>query len=190
MRRLVTISIAALALAGCGRHDMNVGPTPTPLPSTGQSFNLFTHCGILTTTIAGRTFYLAELSPARVPVVGNPVESGTITMITPHLAEFTDASGNHIRFIDQPPGKLNHPYPFTVHVIDGGNRLIDEPFAGRWWRTSDTLPGVVGPPYGNGQDRYTTVKGTFTLTSENQAVFKSDAGAIARFTVRQPTGCD
>lgn len=164
--------------------------SPAPFPSLSQPFNLFTHCGILTTRIWGRPFFLAELYPSRVPIAGNPVESGTMTMITPHVAEFTDAEGHHIRFVDQLPGQLNQPYPFTVHVLDGGNQLIDEGFAGRMWQTHDTLPGIVGPPYGNGQDRFTTVSGTFTLVSDSEAVFKSDAGAVAHFTVPPPAGCD
>jgi hypothetical protein len=189
-----------MALAACGSCG-HTADSPTPFPSvspafpspfaaTSQPFNLFTHCGILTTRISGRTFFLAELYPARVPIAGNPVEPGTMTMITTHVAEFTDAEGNHIRFVDQLPGQLNQPYPFTVHVLDGGNQLIDEGFAGRRWQTHDTLPGVVGPPYGNGRDRFTMVNGTFTLINDSEAVFKSDAGAVAHFMVLPPAGCD
>ena len=111
-------------------------------------------------------------------------------MLSAHTAEFVDIAGHRIRFVDAPPGQLNLPYPFKVHVLSGGNQLIDEPFAGRRWRTLDTLPGVFGPPYGTGRDTYTTVSGTFTLESDSQATFRSDAGAIAHFTALPPSGCD
>lgn len=135
-------------------------------------------------------FYLAELYPERVVVTGSPEASGTLTMLSKHVAEFVDTAGHRIRFVDVPPGQLNLPYPFKVHILSGGNQLIDEPFAGRRWRTHDTLPGVFGPPYGNGRDSYSTVSGTFTLTSDSQATFMSDAGAIAHFSALPPSGCD
>jgi hypothetical protein len=154
---------------------------------------LFTHCGILTTYIAGRTFYLAELYPARVVFQGNPGNpevSGSMTMLSPHVARFSDSAGNQILFVDQPPGALNTPYPFVAHVMSGGNTMSDEQFAGRHWRTTETLPGVKGPPYGNGQDRSTTVGGQFTIIDAEDAVFRSDAGAVLHFTALPPAGCD
>src|SRR3981081_4105750 len=65
-----------------------LGGSPRPQP-----FRLFTHCGILTTYFAGRTFYLAELYPARVLVAGDPGRPevpGTMTLLSPHLAAFVD----------------------------------------------------------------------------------------------------
>jgi hypothetical protein len=158
-----------------------------------QPFRLFTHCGILTTYIAGRTFYLAELYPARVSFRGSPGSPevfGSMTMLSPHLARFSDSAGNQILFVDQPPGALNSPYPFVVHVMSGGNQLSDEQFAGRHWHTNETLPGVKGPPYGNGMDRVTEVHGTLTIVDAEDAVFRSNAGAVLHFTALGPTGCD
>jgi hypothetical protein len=111
-------------------------------------------------------------------------------MLSPHVARFSDSAGNQILFVDQPPGALNTPYPFVAHVMSGGNTMSDEQFAGRHWHTTETLPGVMGPPYGNGQDRSTTVGGQFTIIDAEDAVFRSDAGAVLHFTALPPAGCD
>jgi hypothetical protein len=159
-----------------------------------QPFDLFTHCGILTTYFGGRAFYLQTLDPSRVAYLGdplgNPFAPGTMALMSPHVAEFTDLAGHRIRFVDYLPGEVDQPYPLTVLVISGGNQLGDVQFAGRRWRTVDTLPGVVGPPYGNGRDAYTEVHGTMTLLGDGNARFRSDAGAIVRFSPLPPAGCD
>jgi hypothetical protein len=197
MPRRIGFVVVALLLAGCdwgGTRSVKAPPTPTPtFTPVSQPFRLFTHCGILTTYIAGRTFYLAELYPARVSFLGNPGDpevSGTMTLLSPHVARFSDRAGNQILFVDQLPGALNSPYPFAVHVLSGGNTLIDEQFAGRHWHTTETLPGVKGPPYGNGMDRVTEVHGTLTILDAEDAVFHSDAGAVVHFAALGPTGCD
>lgn len=198
MRRGVGFLVLALLTAGCdGSITSRVtasmpAPTPTFIP-VSQPFRLFTHCGILTTDIAGRTFYLAELYPARVTFQGNPGDpevSGPMTLLSPHVARFSDPAGNQILFVDQLPGALNMPYTFAVHVLSGGNTLIDEQFAGRHWHTTETLPGVKGPPYGNGRDSFTEVHGTLTIVDAEDAVFRSDAGGIVHFTALGPIGCD
>jgi hypothetical protein len=48
----------------------------------------------------------------------------------------------------------------------------------------------MGPPYGNGQDRWTTVGGTFTIIDAEDGVFRSYAGAVLHFTALPPVGCD
>ena len=85
---------------------------------------------------------------------------------------------------------MNTPYPYAVEVLSGGNTLVDEQFAGRRWHTTQTLPGVKGPPYGNGMDRVTKVYGTLTIVDAEDAVFHSDAGAVVHFTALGPVGCD
>lgn len=201
MRADLAVTVIVLLIAGCGDTAATTarpsganatisssGSTAAlPLP---QPFNLFTHCGILTTYFAGRTFYLAELYPARVPYLGNPMVTGTMTLLSPHVAAFVDSAGNRVLFVDQLPGALNTPYPFAVHVMSGGNQLSDEQFAGRHWRTGETLPGVTGPPYGNGQDRSASVGGTFTIIDADDGVFRSQAGALLHFKALPPTGCD
>lgn len=198
MRRWFGLAAVALFVAGCGA---GVTPsvkasTPTSAPTfmpVSQPFRLVTHCGILTTYISGRTFYLAELYPARVVFLGNPGDpmvSGTMTMLSPHVARFSDRAGNQILFVDQLPGALNTPYPYAVRVLSGGNALMDEPFAGRRWHTTETLPGVTGPAYGNGMDSFTEVHGTLTIVDAEDAVFRSDAGALLHLTALGPVGCD
>ena len=195
MRRWFGLAVVALLVAGC---DPGVAPSakasrPTPTPTfipLSQPFRLHTHCGVLWTYFAGRMFYLQELYPGRVSYLGDPEAVGTMTLLSAHVAEFSDSAGHLIRFVDQLPGQTNMPYPFVVRVLSGGNALIDEQFAGRLWHTTETLPGVKGPPYGNGMDRFTAVHGTLTLVDAEDAVFRSDAGAVVHFTAPGPVGCD
>jgi hypothetical protein len=198
MRRGVGLAVVAILIAGCGPRAtpsakaLTATAVPTFVP-VSQPFRLLTHCGILTTYFAGRTFYLAELYPARVSFVGslgNPMDSGTMTLLSPHVARFSDPAGNQILFVDHLPGALNIPYPFAVHVLRGGNTLIDEQFAGRHWHPTETLPGVKGPPYGNGMDSFTEVHGTLAIVDAEDAVFRSDAGGVAHFTALGFISCD
>jgi hypothetical protein len=203
VRAGLALTVAAALIAGCGEAATTAAkpstaataPTspPQPLNSQPQPFNLFTHCGILTTYFAGRTFYLAELYPSRVTVIGNPGNPevpGTMTLLSAHVAAFVDQAGNRILFVDQLPGALDTPYAFVAHVMSGGNQISDEQFAGRRWHTMETLPGVIGPPYGNGQDRSTNVGGTFTIVDADHGVFRNSAGAVLHFMALPPAGCD
>ena len=196
MRAGLAVTVAAGLIAGCGEAATTAGKpsaAATSAISQPQPFNLFTHCGILTTYFAGRTFYLAEVYPSRVQVStdpGRPEVTGTMTLLSPHVAAFVDHAGNRVLFVDQLPGALNTPYPFAVGVMSGGNQIGDEQFAGRRWHTAETLPGVVGPPYGNGQDRSTSVGGTFTIIDAEDGVFRSYAGAVLHFSALPPAGCD
>jgi hypothetical protein len=195
MQRSLGFVVVALLLAGCGSRVTGASApalTPTLVP-VSQSFRLVTHCGILTTYFAGRTFYLAELYPARVAFVGNPGSpevSGSMTLLSPHVAIFSDPAGNRILFVDRLPGAFNSAYPFAVRILSGGNQLMDEAFAGRRWHTTETLPGVKGPPYGNGMDSFTEVHGTLTIVDAEDAVFRSNTGAVVHFTALPPAGCD
>ena len=193
MRRGLALVGAVFFLAGCDAAvTPPVGSSTATLPAS-QPFRLSTHCGIMTTYVAGRTFYLAELYPARVTFQGNPGDpevSGTMTLVSPHVARFSDPAGNQVLFVDQLPGALNTPYPFAVHALRGGDTLTDEPFAGRHWHTTETLPGVKGPPYGNGRDAFTEIHGTLTIVDAEDAVFRSDAGGVVHFTALGFVGCD
>jgi hypothetical protein len=196
MRARLAVTVGAMLIAGCGEAattSARPSAAATAAISQPQPFNLFTHCGILTTYFAGRTFYLAEVYPSRVQVStdpGMPEVPGTMTLLSPHVAAFVDHAGNRVLFVDQLPDALNTPYPFTVGVMSGGNQIGDEQFAGRRWHTAETLPGVVGPPYGNGQDRSTSVGGTFTIIDAEDGVFRSYAGAVLHFSALPPAGCD
>jgi hypothetical protein len=197
MRRGLRFVVVAVLLAGCGSSGSGSVTasthTRTPAPTfiaVTQPFRLHTHCGVLWTYFAGRIFYLEELYPNRVVYLGDPESQGTMTLLSAHVAEFGDRAGHHIRFVDQLPGALGTPYPFAVRVMSGGNTLVDEQFAGRRWHTRETLPGVQGPPFGNGMDRVTEVYGTLTIVDAEDAVFRSDAGAVVHFTALGPIGCD
>src|SRR5260370_31399746 len=150
MRRGLGLVVVALLIAGCGPGVTPSGNASTetaapPFIPMSQPFRLFTHCGILTTEFAGRTFYLAELFPARVSLVGspgNPMVSGTMTLLSPHVARFSDPAGNQILFVDQLPGALNIPYPFAVHVLSGGSTVLNEQDA------APPPPRTADPPDG------------------------------------------
>jgi hypothetical protein len=203
MRSCLALLMLAFVIPACANPPASPARVPHAQTSSSsgnatvaqhpQPFNLFTHCGILTTYFAGRVFYLAELYPARVHVSGNPGNpevAGTMTLLSPHAAVFADPEGDRILFVDQVPGALGTPYSFAVHVMSGGSQLSDEPFAGRWWHTSETLPGVTGPLYGNGQDRSTLVSGSFTIVDAQHALFRTQAGAILHYTALPLAGCD
>src|ERR1700736_2710162 len=200
--RWPAVIVATLVLAGCSGAAANTATatntatasSPAPAIPVPQPFRLFTHCGILTTFFAGRNFYLETLDPSRVvnPLgdpLGNPFANGSMRLLSPHLAECTAVAGHRIRFVDYLPGEVDRPYTLTVLVLSGGNQLADLSFAGRRWGSTDTLPGVVGPPYGNGRDAYTQVHGTMTLLTDGNARFTSAAGAVARFSPLPPAGC-
>jgi hypothetical protein len=151
-------------------------------------YQLPTHCGVLETQFDGRLFYVESLYPSDLPPgLDGPTDLGTMTLLGAHLALFQDAAGHSIRFVDSPPGVIGRPYPFTAHVLAGGNTLIDEHFAGRLWHPQGTLPGVSGPPYGNGHDAYTTVSGNISLVSDDLAVFTAH-GTTVNF-VRSSFAC-
>jgi hypothetical protein len=176
-----------------------VQPAVSSVQRTGAQIGLayphtlYTHCGLLSTEFDNRTFYVDDFYPARVPRgdrsnrYGDP--KGTMTLLSEHVAEYLDLSGYTIRFVDYYPAEEGRGYPLQVHVLSGGNRLLDVLFAGRQWHTDDTLPGVIGPPYGDGRDRFTVVAGTYTILSADRADFVSAAGARLRFTRLGPQLC-
>src|SRR5260370_30460474 len=106
MRRGLGLVVVALLIAGCGPgvtpsvNASTATAVPTFIPMS-QPFRLFTHCGILTTEFAGRTFYLAELFPARVSLVGspgNPMVSGTMTLLS-RSEEHTSELQSHLNIV-------------------------------------------------------------------------------------------
>lgn len=196
MRRSLLPVVLFSLLAGCTTAGLPPAPSHVAAPQAGGAsaafpFQLLTHCGILRTVVQGRVFYLTELSPARITArFDEPVTDGVMTLVTPDLAEFRTHYGDLIDFTDQLPGEIERPYPFQVHVLSGGNTLIDEQFAGRIWHPLDTIPGVTGPPYGNGRDASAPVDGTFTIQTDDHALFRSRSGALVRFVAVPPGGCD
>jgi hypothetical protein len=152
---------------------------------------LSTHCGVLEIRFDGRVFYLESINPADVLVgLDQPEDIGTMVLLSAHLAVFQDAAAHSIRFVDSPPGLIGKAYAFTVYVYPG-DRLIDVRFAGRPWHALGTLPGVSGPPYGNGRDTSTAVAGLMTLVSGSRATFLTPNGSTVEFVRTNPVpGCD
>jgi len=208
----LALAAVVLALAGCGEPPAR-GEVALPAPTAGEvrpldcpTFNcerpgvqpgmpylyrLHTHCGVLSVFFDGRPFYVEAIEPSSVTWgLQNPFNDGTMTLVSHGVAEFRDPQGHVIRFVDDPPGVIGYPYPSQVHVHSGGNRLLEVAFAGRRWQPQGTLPGVTGPPYGDGHDRFTTVEGTMVLLSSDRAAFRSQAGAVVPFTLAPITGCD
>ena len=189
MRPSVVAVAFVLLLSACGDAQRSPASATPRRALVSQPFLLSAHCGILSTVFAGRTFYLEELSPTRIPALAMP-EAGSMTLVSAHVAEFTDPAGNRIRFVDYLPGEMNHPYQLAVRVVSGGNHVLDVPFAGRHWQTKETLPGVVGAPYANGMDRVTFVQGVFIIVDSKDAIFRSGAGGVLHFSAVPPMGCD
>lgn len=211
VRRCFGLVLVALSLVACRTASPESATSlslaidsPSPNPCSGYACNgpgaklntaypyrLFTHCGVLGTRFDGRSFCVEAIDPSTVTSgLNNPEDVGTMRLVSTHVALFRSSVGNAIRFVDAPPGVVGRPYPFRVYVLSGGNQLIDRGFAGRLWRALGTLPGVVGPPYGNGQDRFTVVDGTMTLTGPDAAVFRASSGAQVQFVPEGALGCD
>jgi hypothetical protein len=188
------------ALTACGSATPTAAPArpciTTNCESGGAqlnvpfSYELSTHCGVLEARFDGRFFYPDSLYPSDIPAgLMQPVDSGTMTLLSSHTALFQDLAGHSIQFVDSPPGVIGKAYPFSVHVLAGGNSLTDEHFAGRVWHPQTSIAGVSGPPYGNGHDAWTIIAGTFTMVSSDKAVFRTAEAAKLDF-VRVPFVCD
>ncbi len=197
-----TLFTALLLLTACGNANSqaasdHVGPCdpyacqgPGAVLNVAYPFQLPTHCGVLEARFDGRAFYVESLYPADLPSdLDQPIDTGTMVLVSTHRALFHDPAGHEIHFVDSPPGVIGQEYPFTVHVLAGGNQTIDERFAGRVWHPEGTLAGVNGPPYGNGHDAYTVVRGSLILLSEDRAVFTTPNGASVAFA-RVSVACD
>lgn len=193
MRRVgLLVSIVILTACGSGMGRPGSGQTDPcnaySCDGQGAQLNIAychqlpTHCGVLETQFDGRLFYVESLYPSDLPCgLDGPTDLGTMTLLGAHLALFQDSVGHSIRFVDSPPGVIGRAYQFTAHVLAGGNTLIDEHFAGRLWHPQGTLPGVSGPPYGNGHDAWTPVPGTMTLHSGDKSVFRTEGGTTVDF---------
>ena len=90
------VGLAMLA-AGCGTKAPSAAPRK-PSPPAGMAYQLYTHCGIDWTRIDG-TFWRARHSlsnghgnPPR--GWGNPVQVGTLNMLSRTTAKFTSIAGN------------------------------------------------------------------------------------------------
>ncbi|MFD8079666.1 hypothetical protein ACFV3E_44485 [Streptomyces sp. NPDC059718] len=102
----------AAALAGCADRDAPRVALPTaPAPSvqfptapapTSIPYELYTHCGI-DEALIGSTYFEAvtPLSGGAAnppPDWDNPTQQGTMTLLSPTSAVFTDSAGHNVRF--------------------------------------------------------------------------------------------
>lgn len=195
--KLTALSTTVLLSACCGGSvpsTAQVNPcisevgcaTPGAPLNVTYPYQLSTHCGVLEIRFDGRVFYLESLNPADVLVgLDQPIDAGTMVLLSTHLAEFRDTAGHSIRFVDSWPGLIGQSYPYTAQV-SSSNQLRDARFAGRLWHALGILPGVSGPPYGNGQDRFTEVPGSLTLVSADRATFTTPSGLAVEFVRTDP----
>lgn len=102
---------AAASSAATGPGDIRTVPA-APQVGVGYPFDLLTHCGIVGAIIGG-IYFVAE-SPLIVEPAGppsgwdNPYQRGTLTLVSPDIAEFLDAAGHVVRFRAD-PGNTDYP---------------------------------------------------------------------------------
>lgn len=106
-RATALAAAAAAVLTGCTDGD----PTSVALPTaaapsaaapTSIPYELYTHCGIDEARI-GSTYFEAETplsdgSANPPPGWDNPTQHGTMTLLSPTAAVFTDPAGHEVRF--------------------------------------------------------------------------------------------
>ena len=110
----------AAVLAGCGST-----PSPAASPTAAAArttapkpvpYDLYTHCGIDYAKVGNRYYEatppLSDGSGNPPPGWGNPYQPGTLTMISPTQAVFTDKSGHRVVLTLGPssgPGRTTAP---------------------------------------------------------------------------------
>lgn len=96
-------------LAACASA---AGPVAAPVATTtahrSVPYNLYTHCGIGYVQVGNRYYEatppLSDGSGNPPPGWGNPYQPGTLTVISPTQAVFTDKAGHRVVFTLVPPG--------------------------------------------------------------------------------------
>jgi hypothetical protein len=122
--RAVAIAAVPLAavLAGCESTPSPAAP-PSPTTAAGRTtspkpvpYNLYTHCGIDYAQVGNRYYEatppLSDGSGNPPPGWGNPYQPGTMTVISPTQAVFTDKAGHRVVFTLVPsggPGRTTAP---------------------------------------------------------------------------------
>lgn len=134
----------------------------------GQSYpyRLLVHCGVESAEIDGRTFYVDRptgIRSADLSSAGQPVDVGTMTLVSYHRALFRDADGREVVFVDHLPVVTGRAYPVQV-AITAPSRLDSLLFAGGVFaQMSDARPALPGAPG-------TTLSATATLIDTEHAV--------------------
>jgi hypothetical protein len=116
--RQATAALAAGLLAGCASA---ASPAAAPAARTTPPpqlvpYNLYTHCGIDYAQVGNRYYEatppLSDGSGNPPPGWGNPYQPGTMTVISPTRAVFTDKAGHRVVFTLVPsggPGRTTAP---------------------------------------------------------------------------------
>jgi hypothetical protein len=110
---IAAVPLAAV-LAGCGAASSPAAPpslttaaatTTAPKPAP---YDLYTHCGIDYARVGNRYYEatppLSDGSGNPPPGWGNPYQPGTLTVISPTQAVFTDKAGHRVVFTLVPSG--------------------------------------------------------------------------------------
>ena len=118
---IAAVPLAAV-LAGCGfTSNPAAPPSPTTAAATTTApkpvpYDLYTHCGIDYARVGNRYYEatppLSDGSGNPPPGWGNPYQPGTLTVISPTQAVFTDKAGHRVVFTLVPsggPGRTTAP---------------------------------------------------------------------------------
>jgi hypothetical protein len=118
---IAAVPLAAM-LAGCESTPSPAAPpSPTAAAATTTApkpvpYDLYTHCGIDYTRVGNRYYVatppLSDGSGNPPPGWGNPYQPGTMTVISPTQAVFTDNAGHRVVFTLVPsggPGRTTAP---------------------------------------------------------------------------------
>ena len=116
---IAAVPLAAV-LAGCESTSSPAAP-PSPAAATTMApkpvpYDLYTHCGIDYARVGNRYYEatppLSDGSGNPPPGWGNPYQPGTLTVISPTQAVFTDTAGHRVVFTLVPsggPGRTTAP---------------------------------------------------------------------------------
>jgi hypothetical protein len=117
-RRPAAVAAGSLAavLVACGSAS---GPAAAPAASSAAPkpvpYNLYTHCGIDYAQVGNRYYVatppLSDGSGNPPLGWGNPYQPGTLTVISPSQAVFTDKAGHRVIFTLVPPGPARTTAP-------------------------------------------------------------------------------
>ncbi len=103
---------AAALTAACGSASSPIAAPTAPTAKTTAPkpvpYNLYTHCGIDYVQVGNRYYEatppLSDGSGNPPPGWGNPYQAGTLTVISPTQAVFTDKAGHRVVFTLVPSG--------------------------------------------------------------------------------------
>jgi hypothetical protein len=108
---MVLAFASAMALLACGGSPANANaPGASVSINVGSSapYRLYTHCGVLTASINGQTYYadppVTDGSGNPPPGWGNPYDDGDMSLRSATAADFHDSAGHTAHFTSPAPG--------------------------------------------------------------------------------------